>query len=105
MNKFINLDEKYSCSPNPCKNGAECILKLLQIECICPENFFGKNCEFSIKDSELVYSQYSTLISDLKVNLIDSHKTTIDELNSIINQYPWFATKSMTDKITNFTCK
>lgn len=67
--------------------------------------FFGKFCEFSINDTDIVYSNYSALISDLKINLNDSHIRTIDELNAIINQNAKFASKNMTDKITNFSCK
>ena len=91
--------------PNPCNNEGSCTIKLQQIECVCKEKFFGKMCEFTIQDFDLIYSEYSRIISDLKPNLTQTEITKIDELNALINQNSSFATKNMTEQITNLTCK
>lgn len=102
---FLILDNAASCSPNPCNNGGKCSIKFLQIECECQERFFGKLCEFTEEDTEVVVEQFSRIISDLQPNLTDSQIRKVDELNTLINQNPSFATKNMTDQIKNLTCK
>ena len=93
-----------TCSPNPCSNQGVCSIKLLQVECACPEKFFGKLCEFSEKDSEKVYAEYSRYVSSFNSNLTDSQIKKIDELNTLMNQNPSYASKNITDQITNLTC-
>lgn len=33
------------CSSNPCQNGAKCMDKFDDYECMCPKDFTGKDCD------------------------------------------------------------
>lgn len=38
----MEIDE---CQSNPCRNGGTCIDQLATYECICPEDYVGRQCE------------------------------------------------------------
>lgn len=38
----MEIDE---CQSNPCRNGGTCIDQLATYECVCPEDYVGRQCE------------------------------------------------------------
>lgn len=40
----------YECESNPCLNGATCVDRLNQFQCVCVPGFSGKLCESNVSD-------------------------------------------------------
>ena len=51
---YQNSNLRESCIYNPCVNGATCINEPSsgsKYYCVCPENYYGKNCETKVSDN------------------------------------------------------